>query len=138
MDAAASNPIMMISDGALAAARRGRLEKPTCCKPSGNTQALLWRIARMLGRNGCRPYRWLGTDRCWLNGGLSAHAQAALFSRNLLRANCMNASYDCSKACEDLGFIPRVYLDEGMSKVTTWLAEENLFVANDKALSNKS
>jgi nucleoside-diphosphate-sugar epimerase len=127
-----------VRTGILAAARNGRIgETYLLCGPEVVTLKRYYgEYARMLGREWLPSIpRWLGAIVAGSMESLSnlTHRQP-LFTRNLLRANTMNASYDGSKACEELGFVPKVSLEEGMSRVAAWLAAENPLAAGDTAL----
>ena len=48
----------------------------------------------------------------------------APFTTTGVRGVTMHATYDCSKAHQELGFSSRVTLKEGMQKVKEWLSEK--------------
>lgn len=126
-----------VKEGILIAARRGRIGETYLL--TGSEVVTLKRFygefARMLGR------KWLPSIPYWLAmivaGSMESLAalthRPPMFTHQLLRANTMKASYDGRKAREGLGFIPQVSLDEGMSKLAAWLAEENIFGVRDTA-----
>ena len=121
--------------GALAAARRGRIGEAylLCGSEVMTLKRFYGEFARMLGR------KWIPSVPAWLATMLVAVMESwsslthrpPLFSRSTLRSNIMQASYDGDKAGQELGFIPRISLQAGMSEVSAWLAAENPLGMND-------
>jgi nucleoside-diphosphate-sugar epimerase len=111
--------------GVLAAVRQGRIGEAylLCGSEAITLKRFYGELAGLLGRKKIPTVPgWLGMMLASLFEGLSTLThRPPLFTRAILRANTMHASYDGTKARTELGFVPQISLEEGMSRVAAWL-----------------
>jgi nucleoside-diphosphate-sugar epimerase len=114
-------------EGVLAAAQRGPIgETYILCGPQViSIREYFGYFARMLRREHIPSVpSWLAIAFAYMaeQAGKLFH-QAPVFSRQEVRNTMLQATYDGSKSEIQLGFKPRISIEEGMQCIETWLRE---------------
>jgi nucleoside-diphosphate-sugar epimerase len=115
-------------EGILAAAERGAVGEDyllagpvpvSCAEFFGN-------YGEMVGRTGMPsvPPRLAEGAAVLLAGVSRVTRRPPLFSRTTVRGTCLQATYDGTKARNELGFEPKTDLETGMRAVRQWLEEQ--------------
>lgn len=112
-------------DGILAAARYGRAgETYILTGPAAATfRDFFGCYARMLGKNRLPSIPlWLAmTIAAMSEGAAAVLGRKSMFTRDEVRRIERKATWDGGKAMKELGFKPRITIDEGMHHVEAWL-----------------